>query len=102
MTAATLPPPAAHRPAENRPPTVSAITRIQNAVCALPAPTLPHDSVAATTVNDLATIDIIDAHTLAVVARRDRHIQPIATMITHHLAGVSVTVIHSAITVTID
>ncbi|MEU4707223.1 hypothetical protein [Nocardia salmonicida] len=102
MTTATTPVPT-HRPAVRRNPRAahSAITRLRNTVCALPAPTLPHDTVRATTVDDLATVDIIDSHTLAVVARRDRHIRPIAALISQQFPEltVTVTVIHSAILV---
>jgi hypothetical protein len=101
MTTATLPPPTIDRPIQAPQCAVSVIARVRDAVCALPAPTLPQDTIVATTVDDLASAHIIDARTLAVVARKDRHIQPIAAMITEHLPGVAVTVLRSAITVTL-
>jgi hypothetical protein len=101
MTTATLSPPAIHRSAETPPRRVGLITPALDAVRALPAPLLPGDTVRASTVGDLASTHIIDSRTIAIVARRDRHIQPIAAMITQHLPGLVVTVIRSAITVSI-
>ncbi|MFF4028038.1 MULTISPECIES: hypothetical protein [Nocardia] len=101
MTIAILPPPPIHHPVETATRAVSLIRRVQEAVCALPAPTLPQDTLRATTVDDLAYTLVIDARNLAVVARKDRHIQPIAATITEHLLGVTATVVGSAITVTV-
>ena len=100
MTTATLAPPTIDCPRKAPRRAAGLIARVQEAVCALPAPTLPQDMIVATTVGDLASTHIIDARTLAVVARKDRHIQPIAAMITEHLLGLTVAVIGSAITVT--
>ncbi|PPJ00304.1 hypothetical protein [Nocardia nova] len=99
MTTAMLPP--IHHPLEIPQRAVSVIRQVQDAVSALPAPTLPRDVLAATTVGDLAFTHVIDARTLAVVARKDRDIQPIAAMITEHLLGVTATVVGSAVTVTL-
>lgn len=99
MTTATLP--TIHQRFEAPLHAVSVITRIQDAVHALAAPTHQQDMIAATTVDDLASTHVIDPRTLAIVARKDRHIQPIAAMITEHLPGVAVTVLRSAITVTL-
>ncbi len=101
MTSATLSPPAIHRSAGTRPGEAGVITPVPAAVGALPAPLLPGDTVRAATVGDLASIHVIDSRTVAVVARRDRHIQPIVAMIAQHLPGLIVTVIHSAIIVSI-
>ncbi|WP_067897418.1 hypothetical protein [Nocardia vaccinii] len=101
MTTATLPPPPIHHQLEIPQRAVSAVRRVQDAVRALPAPTLPQDLLAATTVDDLASTHVIDARTLAVVARKDRHIQPIAAMITEHLLGVTATVVGSAIIISL-
>src|SRR5690606_16138824 len=101
MITAILPPPPIHHPVETPTRAISVIRRVQDAVCALPAPTFPQDTLRATTVNDLVSTHVIDARTLAVVARKDRHIQPIAAMITEHLLGVTATVVGSAITGTL-
>jgi phosphoheptose isomerase len=101
MTTATLAPPTLDRPIQAPRLVASLITRVQDAVSALPAPALPQDTVVATTVGNLASTHIIDARTLAVVTRKDRHIQPIAAMITEHLLGVTATVVGSAIIVTL-
>ncbi|WP_459545784.1 hypothetical protein [Nocardia sp. X0981] len=101
MTTAILPPPPSHHPDETPKRAISVIRRVQDAVCALPAPTFPQETLRATTVNDLVSTHVIDARTLAVVARKDRHIQPIAAMITEHLLGVTATVVGSAVTVTL-
>lgn len=101
MTTTTLSPPAIRRLVETPQHTVSAIHRVQNSVRALPAPKLPQDKIVATAVDHLASTHIIDAHTLVVVAARDRHIQPIAAVIAQHLPGVIVAVSRSAIAVTI-
>ncbi|MTE15194.1 hypothetical protein [Nocardia aurantiaca] len=101
MTAATLPQPSPHDWLETRASEGGVITRVQDAVRALPAPTLPRDTVRAATVSDLASTHVVDSCTLAVVVHRDRHIQPIAAMITRHLPGLTVTVVRSAITISI-
>ncbi|MBU3062350.1 hypothetical protein KO481_12535 [Nocardia sp. NEAU-G5] len=101
MTTATLRPPAIHRSAGTQPREVGVIARVQDAVRALPAPLPPGDTVRAATVGDMASIHVIDVRTVAVVASRDRHIQPIAAMIARHMPDLIVTVIHSAITVSI-
>ncbi|PPJ19392.1 hypothetical protein [Nocardia nova] len=101
MTTAMLPPPPIHHPLGIPQHAVGVIHRVRDAVRALPAPTLPRDMLAATTVGDLAFTHVIDARTLAVVARKDRHIQPIAAMITEHLLGVTATVVGNAIMVTL-
>ncbi|MBU3061950.1 hypothetical protein KO481_10485 [Nocardia sp. NEAU-G5] len=101
MTNATLSPPAIHRSVGTRLRGGGVITSVQDMVRALPAPILPGDTVRAATVGDLASVHVIDSRTVAVVARRDRHIQPIVARIAQHLPGLDVTVIRSAITVSI-
>ncbi|OBA46602.1 hypothetical protein A5780_02105 [Nocardia sp. 852002-20019_SCH5090214] len=70
MTTAMLPP--IHHPLEIPQRAVSVIRQVKDAVSALPAPTLPRDVLAATTVGDLAFTHVIDA-------RKDRDIQPSQT-----------------------
>ncbi|MDN2496175.1 hypothetical protein FHY52_05620 [Nocardia nova] len=101
MTTATLHPPTTDQLTESPRRAASPIARAREAVDALPAPALPRDTLAATMVGDLASTHVIDPRTLAVIARKDRYIQPIAAMITEHLLGVTATVVGSAITVTL-
>ncbi|PPJ26050.1 hypothetical protein C5E45_08830 [Nocardia nova] len=100
MTAPPLLPSTIDRPREAAQHAVSVIRRVRDAVSALPAPTLPRDTVVASTVGDLASVHVIDRRTIAVIARKDRHIQPITAMITY-LPGLAVAVIGSAIIVTV-
>ncbi|MCX0273708.1 hypothetical protein NLM24_24040 [Nocardia zapadnayensis] len=101
MTTAILPPPAIDRFVEPLQHAVNPITQVRNALGALPAPTMPQDLMVATTVDDLASTHVIDARTLVVIARKDRHIPPIAAMITEHLPRVTTTIVGSAITATL-
>ena len=101
MTAATLLPRSNFQSAQPLQRGVSPIARVQDAVGALPAPTLPQDRLAVTTIRDVASTHVIDPHTLAVIAHKDRHIRPIAAIITEHLLGVTATIVGSAIIVTL-